>query len=235
MHTEIPGQASIELPAYYEQFAHYYPQCEMSTKRWCVDHIQPDWTIFDVGANLGYYSILFSRLAPQGTVYAFEPTSTFTMLERNLKHHQTTNVQPLNLAVGDKNGTVTDNIFRLWGSDPERMPYPFTTLDSFVNVRAITRVDLIKIDVDGFDLEVLRGAVGVLHGQNPFVLVEMNHALVTRGQSLSQAMEWLIAQGYSQAVCFEGENYLLRRNTDLGFGHIDSMTIRYSHSGVAHA
>ena len=51
-----------------------------------MENVHPDWILFDVGANIGCYSILFSRLAPAGQIYAFEPTDTFSMLEENLAY-----------------------------------------------------------------------------------------------------------------------------------------------------
>src|SRR5947207_13810929 len=90
--TYVPGHEPIELIAYYPDQAAYYPECEQQTKRWFVENIQRDWTIFDVGANIGYYSILFSKLAADGRVFAFEPTSTIGMLRQNLTHHRCRNV-----------------------------------------------------------------------------------------------------------------------------------------------
>ena len=100
MHTNIPGRPPIELPAYYEQFSWYYPNCEMQTKGWFVRHAAPDWTYIDCGANLGYYAILFSQLSPQGRVHAIEPTSTADMLDTNLRHHACGNVTVHRLAFG---------------------------------------------------------------------------------------------------------------------------------------
>jgi hypothetical protein len=85
--TNVPGRPPIELPAFYPEFAWYYPNCELETKYWFVRNVQPDWTIFDIGANIGYYSVLFSQLAPQGRVYAFEPTVTVEILKANLAHN----------------------------------------------------------------------------------------------------------------------------------------------------
>src|SRR5689334_25230754 len=64
LYTLVPGAQPIELIDYNPSFADYYPECELQTKRWFVENVGKDWVIFDVGANIGYYSILFSRLAP---------------------------------------------------------------------------------------------------------------------------------------------------------------------------
>lgn len=211
--TMIPGQSPIELVAYYDEFAGYYPNCEMATKSWFVRNVRKDWIIFDCGANIGYYSILFSRLAMDGQVYAFEPTITYDMLLANLAHHRIKNVIPIRFALGNKTGLLEESIFRIWGSEPERGRYPFTTIDAFVEADNINRLDCIKIDVDSFDFEILQGAEKTLVKFNPFVMVELNHALIKRGHSNMQVLEWLARLGYSACVVFDHENFLLRRGS----------------------
>src|SRR5215831_5252421 len=98
--TCIPGRPDIELPAYYESFAWYYPQCELQTKEWFVKNAKPDWVYIDCGANIGYYSILFSQLSPHGTVHAFEPTMTADMLETNIQYNGCRNIEVHRLAMG---------------------------------------------------------------------------------------------------------------------------------------
>lgn len=212
VYTLVPGQAAIELVAFYPQFLDYYPNCELQTKRWFVEHVQPDWVIFDVGANIGYYSILFSRLAPRGRILAFEPTATISLLRDNLAHHSCVNVEPLQLAVGRRSGRIEDDVYRIWGREPERQEYEFTTVDDFVASRGVDRLDCLKIDVDSFDLEVLHGAARTLERFDPWVVVELNHALAKRGQSLPQALEWLAARGYSEATVLDYENFAFKRS-----------------------
>jgi len=64
--TEIPGGQPIELIEYYKEFIDYYPKCELATKQWFVQNVEKNWVILDCGANIGYFSILFSRLAYTG-------------------------------------------------------------------------------------------------------------------------------------------------------------------------
>jgi predicted methyltransferase len=99
--------------SYYPEFESYYPDCEPETKKWFVDNIKKDWIVFDCGANIGYFTILFSRLASQGKVYAFEPTSTYNMLLQNLVHNKSTNVIAIKKALGNKTGEYTDSVFRI--------------------------------------------------------------------------------------------------------------------------
>ena len=156
--TSIPGREPIELVAYYDELRDYYAQCELETKRWFVDHVRPDWSIFDVGANIGYYTILFSQLAPRGRVFAFEPTATAAMLRANLAHNNVGNAEIHEVALGATTGERSDRIYRLWGTEGEVKTYPFYKLDDFIEQHRIDKVDCIKIDVDSFDFEVLRGA-----------------------------------------------------------------------------
>lgn len=213
--TQVPGHSPIELIAYYEEFSNYYPDCEMKTKAWFVRNIQKDWVIFDCGANIGYYSILFSKLAPMGHVYSFEPTSTYDMLLRNLKYHGVDNVTPIKVALGKSDGKQEESIFRIWGKAPERFVYDFTTIDCFMKEKSVQRLDCIKIDVDSFDLEVLQGTEQTLIDHDPFVIVELNHALNKRNQSVPQALEWLAGLGYNQVFSIDYENYFLKRNHQL--------------------
>jgi len=177
----------------------------METKKWFVDHIQPDWVMIDCGANIGYFSILFAKYAE--LVYAFEPTSTHDMLLKNIHYNNIRNVITLKCAVGNKTGDYTDKIFRVWNNGPEENEYPFTTIDNF----DIPKIDCIKIDVDSYDFEALQGARETLLKHNPYVMVELNHALEKRGQTKEQAIEWMRELGYPGPTVFDKENYLFRR------------------------
>ncbi|RZS90204.1 FkbM family methyltransferase [Motilibacter rhizosphaerae] len=223
----VPESAPVELVAYYDSFAEYYRQCELQTKRWYVRTVQPDWVLLDVGANVGVYSALFSRLAPQGHVHAFEPTATSALLRANLAHAGATNVTVHEVAVGASTGVQEEPIYRLWGQDPERQAYPFTTIDAWVAAQGLDRLDVLKIDVDGFDLEALRGAAATIERFDPWIVIELNHALLTRGQSVSQAMLWLLGRGYTEALCLDEENFAFKRSEQDPRGPRDAIAVRY--------
>jgi FkbM family methyltransferase len=226
--TRVPGHQDIELIRYYDQFLGYYEYCEPETKRWFVEHAEPDWVVLDCGANIGYYSILFSRLCPNGRVYAFEPTDTATMLLDNLKHCQALqNVEVLRLALGSRRGDYEDAIFRIWGEAAERLVYPFTTIDAFVTERRLA-VDSIKIDVDSFDLEVLKGAQQTLIERDPYVMVELNHALAVRQQSVAEALHYMTRLGYRECESYDRENFLFKRSPTRRPPRGSAITIRFA-------
>jgi len=210
--TTIPGRDPIELVAYYEEFRDYYPHCELETKHWFVEHVRADWWIFDIGANIGYYSILFSQLAPGGRVFAFEPTATAEMLRANLRHNAIGNAEIYEVALAATTGEREDRIFRMWGTDGEIKTYSFYALDDFITQHRIERVDCLKIDVDSFDFEVLRGAERTLAERNPVVVVELNHALGLRNQGVGEALAWLARRGYRKALVLDNDNFVLQRD-----------------------
>lgn len=224
--TNIPNYQAIELVEYYDEFAWYYPECEMQTKGWCVENFKDEWTIIDCGANIGYFSILFSKLSPNGKVYAFEPTSTYDKLLANIAHHNCRNIEPIKMAVGEKSGEISDEIYRIWGNEPERQKYPFTTLDDFVQEKELSKIDLIKIDVDSFDFEVLKGAKHILAKFNPIVIVELNHALSKRNQTNTEALKWLIDIGYREAVVMDLDNFILKKDSELHKNYKDDKSIK---------
>ena len=181
----------------------------METKYWFVKNVRPDWAIFDVGAGVGCFSVLFSRLAIQGHIYAFEPTATVELLRANLAHNGCGNVQGEQLALGSKTGAIEDSISQVWGHKAERQVHPFYRLDDYVRNNNITRLDCIHVDVDSFAFEVLLGARETLHTLKPTIVVTLSHALSLRNQSNLKALEWLREQGVEEALSLDGCTFVI--------------------------
>ena len=183
--SRVPGSRRIMLNQYYPEFAEYYKTCDPETKRWFVTHAKKDWVYCYAGANTGVYSILFSLLSPQGYAYSFERSSTVKNLRANINYYKINNVEVVQKTLGKITGKTNDKNYRIWGRPGERCDVEFTTLDKFFFERPVSRLDCIKIDVDSFDLDVLKGSFKTLKKFNPFVVVELNHALALRGRSNS--------------------------------------------------
>lgn len=164
-----------------------------------IDH---DSVCLDIGANLGLTSLLLSSLARKGRVYAFEPNPwTFEMLRVNLAANQFSNVSCHNLALSDAPGQLSfrSNEGMLAGSFAIREgSFLFTndrfrdlitveaiSVDAFVEERKLDRLDFLKIDVEGFELEVLAGCAKTLQRYRPTVLVEFNSGTLVRFADVS--------------------------------------------------
>lgn len=145
--------------------------------------VKPGMTFIDIGAHIGYYSLIASSLVGDtGKVYAFEAEPlTFKTLSKNLRHNKKTNVEAFHAAVADKTGEInlyqshkgTEGIRafnRTYRSKPtERgVNVPSIALDDFFRAKQFPKIDVIKIDIDGGEpiaikgmMETLRSAQGV--------------------------------------------------------------------------
>lgn len=152
---------------------------EPETTEFFKHTIRPGMIVFDVGANFGYYTRLFSKLVgPTGKVYAFEPDAeNWEYLVKNTHHLK--NVFPQHLALTDKNGTVDFYHVRkatgihslLPAADAEKRSVEGVTIDSFVAQERVAKVDLLKIDVEGAEPMVFAG-MKELFTHKPMVVFE---------------------------------------------------------------
>ena len=148
--------------------------------------------VIDVGANRGYYTVLFSHLVgPTGKVHAFEPVPpTFATLKETVKSDARYNNVELNsLALSDQNGTDTiylpgtdDGQSSLrthtsgsWSDEAAVKSYEIKTnsLDTFAAEHNIERLNFIKIDTEGAELLVINGGANVIERHHPIVYAEI--------------------------------------------------------------
>jgi len=143
-------------------------------------YLKPGMTVFDVGANIGYLTYFFCRrVAPGGQVYSFEPEkSNFNELAANVERNGITYCCPLQVALGAKDGEVcfAPGLNGHINVDPASLPNcTMVSLDSFVRQRSIQRVSLVKIDVEGWELDVLQGMREILaRNEKPILYVEVH-------------------------------------------------------------
>ncbi len=153
---------------YYDKFVEYYKDngnnVEPNTRNWFLENLKPEDVIFDIGAHIGLYSILFSQKT--NNVYSFEPTSTYdNLLLPNLEKNNITNVNTFKLGFGSKSGKINEKIYKIWGESPFEDEYDFDTIDEYVERTGI-KPSFIKIDVDGFERQVLEGMEKLLQTNN---------------------------------------------------------------------
>jgi FkbM family methyltransferase len=231
--TYFPGLGEFDLPFSYKYFDWYYPQCELNSKRWVFENVQDSWKIIDVGANVGVYSILFGTIAKNGQVFSLEPTETFELLQQNVKYHSLSNVKEYQLGLSDTTGSISENIYKMWGKPPVAATFSISTLDDFVETLNLEELNLIKIDTDGFELEILQGAAMTLERFNPWLMIEFSYALNTRGHEVGHLLERLVELGYRNALLLDGNNLVLKKSDRVLENWSNSLNITphaYSHS-----
>jgi FkbM family methyltransferase len=169
----------------------------------CAKALLPgDACVLDVGSNVGLTAIAFDQFVPEGRIFAFEPSPrNYECLRKNLAENDCGRVEAINKAVGRESGEVTFFDTRLFGAGSfavrdnaqiavkhhaeDRTKVPCVSVDDFVARRGIGRVDLIKVDVEGFEIEVLEGAEKTLAAHEPIVILEFNsYCFITHTQTL---------------------------------------------------
>ena len=141
--------------------------------------LKPGMTVIDVGANVGYFSLLAADLVGSGgTVYAFEPEpENHTLLSTNIEINSYTNIQAKQEAVSNTCGSTPFFLSELDNGSHSiyeagargvaaRLSVNTTTLDAFVEGEGWPNIDLLKIDVEGAELTVLDG-MEQLNQRNP--------------------------------------------------------------------
>ena len=172
--------------------------------------VSPGDVFLDVGANIGQYSLIASRLVgPEGTVHAFEPApATGRMLLKNVRLNGLSNVVVNRMAVSDRAGDAELLVNRESGLTSlgrtgrgevvgvERVPC--ITLDAYIEQHSIGRVGFLKVDVEGYEGHVLRGAQDLLEREEDLVvmceLAEKN--LGPLRQSRDRILDWIGDRGY---------------------------------------
>jgi FkbM family methyltransferase len=175
-------------------------------------------TIVDVGANVGCTALLFSQLAQE--VHAFEPSRhTFAVLQSNLARAEVANVRARRMALGSSRGTlelVSSPTFRAGSFVGSLAQVSEGHVSEQIDVvplddLALDAVDFIKIDTEGFDGEVVRGAAETLRKHRPAAVLELNHWCLNmaRRQAVPDYLDQLAAVfPVLYAVSNDGETYL---------------------------
>jgi len=170
--------------------------------------LTPGMSVIDVGANIGYFTMLAaSRVGPTGRVAAFEPSpDNLDLLKRSAAANGFANVETHTLAVADEPGTVTFSMDDSNGGIHRGEPgvsavlVPAVALDGFLPPGY--RVDLIKIDVEGSEGLAVKGMQDLLARQRPVLFCEFTPAALPRFSRMSaeEYLDLLRGLGYALRV-----------------------------------
>lgn len=173
--------------------------------------------VFDIGANTGSHALpMASYVGDEGRVYAFEPVPwAMRRMQRNLELNSFRNITLELVALSDEKTEMEMKFrasFRIgsasgvglegkidesWWNECEQVRVRIERLDDYVADHGIDRLDLIKLDVDGFEGKVLRGAKQTLRRFKPYIIMEVAPAWTEmRGDSVEAVLDDLMQAGY---------------------------------------
>ncbi len=154
--------------------------------------IQSDDVVFDVGGNIRQITLLAAKRASRGSVHVFEPASdNYQRLLTNVEINRLQNVVPNHNAVSNQNGSLVIYAPRTYNTGAISV-YPDAVqetdsetvqairLDDYVASNHVTRVSVIKIDVEGAEMDVLEGGTDLLRQYRPQVLMEVTVEILAR-------------------------------------------------------
>jgi len=170
--------------------------------------IRPGMTVVDIGANIGYYTLIASRrVGNEGQILAFEPEpKTYEVLKTNIHANNIVNTQCFPLAISSHAGEE-----RLFLSSENKMKHSLLsqdtqtdfikvttcTLDDFMEKRSISKVDFIKMDIEGAEGLALSGLIGTLQKLGPTIMTEYAPERLQRlGQDPVEFIQMLQRIGY---------------------------------------
>jgi FkbM family methyltransferase len=162
----------IDLALYLQQFE---PDVRAAIRR----ITKPGMTVLDIGANIGAHTLLFSSLVgPAGRVVAFEPTDfAYAKLQKNLSLNPNLGVELVHMALAERTVSRQQVDFRAsWQTDGGRVNGVSTVdmirLDEWAAAHQLTRLDVIKLDVDGYEYPVIAGGLATISRTRPTFIIE---------------------------------------------------------------
>jgi len=177
--------------------------CEPEETKFIKNIVLPDWICIDIGANIGYFTILMARKCKH--VYSFEPEpNNFKLLVNNIGLNQLLNVNWIDVAITDKREKRklylcdTDNgmhrIYKSKWCNGGSVNVLTGDLDSFT----LPRINLIKMDIEGAEYGALKGMVELLKRDKPLIIMEFHPlSIIEYGVDPRKVYDFIKKLGYT--------------------------------------
>lgn len=196
----------INLRHYNDHLTYWFFKNDILLKN-IIDIISPEDVVIDVGVNIGYYFLNFAKKAIQGCVLGFEPNpKVFAFAKNNCSLNPFQNIRLNNIGLGHCKGLfemaqINDNLgmnkIVASGTKNNSFLIEVQKLDDYISQNSIPKVDVMKIDVEGFEMNVLLGAEQSIREWKPYLFVEIDERNLQMNNSSFKSMEaWLISKGY---------------------------------------
>lgn len=175
-------------------------------------------TILDIGANVGVFSLLGSKIVGEtGKIYAFEPSkNTFDALSENIQLNNIKNIYPQRLALSNTEGVIylgtveNDALNFIDKNNVTGEAVDMLPLDKWLTINNLSKVNFIKIDIEGAELLCFKGATEMLKNTPPIIIMECNEKWCKRfDYTVFDLLQFLHTFGYTfeqyeeaQWICF---------------------------------
>ena len=169
--------------------------------------------IIDIGANSGYYALLESRLAHKGKVYAIEPVpKNVWLLNQNIELNGCRNISVHRFAIGDRNGRGEMYLYdkgnlcsfkkNIQNKPTGKIAVPIMTLDSFVEKYVSGYPTLIRMDVEGYEYQIIKGMSNILKSNKPMILFIELHPFMMSKEDMNNLIETLKQNNFRVKAIF---------------------------------
>jgi FkbM family methyltransferase len=197
------GDAGIVANIYFKLF-------DYEDSMFLIHNLKPTDLFVDIGANVGHYSLLAAGVC-KADVIAFEPIpSTFIKLEKNLNlNNLAQKVKAYNIGIGEENSilnfTKTNDVMNsvALAYEIDVVAVEVKKLDDVLSEKKPT---FLKIDVEGYEYFVLKGALNVLKSKNlKYVIIELNSSTLKFGHTNEEIFNFLLSFNFIP-ICYDVEN-----------------------------
>lgn len=194
---------------------------ESETIKFINDFVFDNSAIIVIGSHIGFYTILFGVLTKDSSIiYSFEPLeSNFHYLKKSININDLNNVKPINKAISNANqkqifysksaigynaGSLVKNPLN------EKIEMQTESIDNFTKANKIKNIQLVKIDVEGFEMQVLRGGQDVFKRLKPTLILALHPSSIEKnGDSLIDI--WRVLEKFNYKIY--SSNTLIDRET----------------------
>lgn len=201
----------LDLDDWIQQNLYFLNEYEEREIRFVERYLKPGAVFVDLGANIGLFSLVASRVVGTGgKIYAFEPgRDSYAAFIRHIKLNKAENIIAEPMAVASTEGVLslhTNDEEQNKGGASAYLPtfsktetVPTTSLDSYFAQKNITSVALIKMDIEGGEYLAQKGMKGVLERYKPHLLIELDPEVIRRTDYKQEEIEgYLCGLGYKK-------------------------------------
>lgn len=207
--SPITGNFNIHIDTtnYIDASIYYMGDYEPWLKKFFKVIIKKNSTVLDVGANIGFHSLYFAELAGNnGKVISVEPIlQNFEALEKNIALNHFKNIITVQKALASKQRLMQIGIdannnnpgaFSLMGNGAKKIDIHCVKGDDLLDDLLIEKIDFIKIDVEGFELEVIKGLLKTIARDKPVIIFEFDRNYQLRSSEKPEEI-FLLLKAYN--------------------------------------